>query len=78
MYTYEVTENIATAGLGTTKRLKYRWTIKNDGAIVKAGYSFTAGLADMVARDKIAKIEAKGGTWMERFVAKRRAAKEAA
>lgn len=81
MYTYEVTENIATAGLGTTKSLKYRWTIKRDGVILKVGYAFTAASADGMARMKIAKIEAKGGTWLERYGAKiaaRKAAKEGA
>lgn len=70
MYTYEVTENIATAGMGTTSLMKYRWVIKRDGAIIKAGYSFTMPMADKVAAATMAKLEAKGGTWFERFAAK--------
>lgn len=43
-YTFEVTDNIATAGLGTTTGIKYRWTVYDkDKTPVKAGYAVTIG-----------------------------------
>lgn len=71
-YTYEVKENIGTTGLGTTGLLRYRWHIKNEaGQIVRTGYGLTATLADLDARQTIEKIERKGGTWLERAMARR-------
>ncbi len=71
-YSYEVVENIGTTGFGTSNLLRYRWHIKNsEGRIVKSGYSLTATLADMDARNQCEKLERKGGTWLERALARK-------
>lgn len=71
-YSYEVTENIGTTGFGTSNLLRYRWHIRNKaGQIVKSGYSLTATLADMDARNQCERLERKGGTWLERALARK-------
>jgi hypothetical protein len=46
-YEIDVTENIATAGFGTTRDFKYRWTIKraSNGVPVRTGYGMSIWLA---------------------------------
>jgi hypothetical protein len=42
-YAINIGENIATAGFGTTRNLKYRWSVlvKETGEPLKTGYAFT-------------------------------------
>jgi hypothetical protein len=69
-YTYSVDENIATSGRGMTSGERWRYTIKNDGRVVKTGYQFTQQMADRAAVQCIAKFERKGGSWIERLQAR--------
>lgn len=71
MYTYDVHENIGTTGFGTTNVLRYRWHIRNNGRIVKTGYALTATLADIDAQRQVERLERKGGTWLERAIARK-------
>lgn len=53
-----ITENIATAGLDTTKYMKYRWMVtdKETGTIQKVDYQFTMRLAQADARRYVDKL----------------------
>ncbi|WP_406527406.1 hypothetical protein [Streptomyces sp. I8-5] len=57
-YTFEVTENIATAGMGTTRGLKYRClTSDGNGAPVKVDYAFTYKQAYAMGAARVAKLD---------------------
>ncbi|MET7621432.1 hypothetical protein [Streptomyces sp. NPDC005408] len=53
-----VAENIDTAGFGTTRALKYRYTITDTvtGRIQKSGYQFSVRLAQSEANSYVTKI----------------------